>query len=118
MCFWRLKIKAEYKNWERENLEFNFNWIDVIYTTKEMAIPNSRNIAGVIMFSSSLDRMISGEVKITPLGTQPSPISGDLLFLAPKNKEEITHMCVTFLDYPKVQIIPPQQKEEIGGKPK
>lgn len=120
LCSWRLKIKAGYKNLEREDLTFRSDWIDVRYTTKEMASSVPRNIIGVIMHPSFLDKM-SGGIELTPQGprgTPLSPISMDLLFLAPKNTEEITKKFVAFLDYPEVQIISLQQKEEIGGKPK
>jgi len=84
----------------------NSNWIQLIYETDKNRTKRSTP-------SASIDTMLGEEAALkgsyTVSNKKPDlsiPFKLDLLFIAPKNTEEVKYMGVQFLDYPKVQVIP------------
>jgi len=100
LSFWRMKCEVRRK---KVDLEMQSDWIQLIYETdKNRTI--RRSPAAYFLFGEGAS---TGGLSVSSKKPDLSiPFKLDLLFIAPKNTEEVKYMAVQFLDYPKVQVIP------------
>jgi len=103
LSFWRVKVEVRRK---KHGLDFSSDWIQLIYTTHKGG--KSRKTAAAIIIrwmgdSAAVSGPSTVEFKNPDLSI---PTKWDLLFLAPKNSNDVDYMAVQLLDYPKVQVTP------------
>lgn len=105
--FWRLKIKADYKDPSAERIEFKGRWVTAVYKIKGDPIPKPSEMQGVIPPDPSLrnKEALFGDVTVGKLDpTKSASFDIEFLFVAPKESKTISSMQVEFLDCEPIQI--------------
>ncbi|MGD2126732.1 MAG: hypothetical protein PVG99_11675 [Desulfobacteraceae bacterium] len=103
LSFWRVRAEVRRK---KHGLDFSSDWIQLIYTTHKGGKSRKTAAASIISWmgdSAAASGSFTIEFNNPDLST---PTKLDLLFLAPKNSNDVDYMAVQLLDYPKVQVTP------------